>query len=135
MNSQEKRAFYRTLFKQNVQRRLVVDRIVTADRNMLPTARPNPRMDAPISPVFAYGNIAGRNISCNLVGSKHVCCLPSVAAERPSKLRAILHQTVGIIIMASTTLAVSMSRPSGTLPDKMLFFLESSIVNCTFPYV
>ena len=28
-----------------------------------PTARPNPRMDAPISPVFAYGNIASRNIS------------------------------------------------------------------------
>ena len=31
-----------------------------------PTARPNPRMDAPISPVFAYGNIASRNISQTL---------------------------------------------------------------------
>ena len=30
MNYQEKRAFYRTLFKQNVKKRLVVDRIVQA---------------------------------------------------------------------------------------------------------
>ena len=80
-----------------------------------PTARPNPRMDAPISPVFAYGNIASRNISHlvapSMYAASRCCCGTAIKTSRDTA------ETVGIIIMASTTLAVSMSRPSG-VPEK-----------------
>ncbi len=74
-----------------------------------PIARPSPRMSAAAMPPRAYGKVTPRTISQRVVPSASA---PSLSSRgTPRKSSRLMLETIGRIMIASTTIAVKMLEP------------------------